>query len=242
MEAMDCKWQTAEAVMTGSLKYATEDIAVLATLRWKWQGQQLARNGRLVWIEREMTWNSTHNLICSQSKNVVCIRNSQCRYCSVFAVLWAFGSRLMFSFHRKSIVPLQTIKHMKLVINEHGHRTALIQQLLVSLHTAFLDYCSFRPSLPWFLEECSEMQLRFLSKAVFSPQLATTSSLWQTWTYFPNSVPDCLHMKTVYYFNLLLYINDFIIIIIIMVIFLNDTHYIQTALHGTAWLKMDMVG
>lgn len=41
--------------MTAGLKYATEDIAVLATCRWKWQGQQLARNGRLVWTEREMT-------------------------------------------------------------------------------------------------------------------------------------------------------------------------------------------
>lgn len=109
MGAMDCKWQTAEAGMTASLKYAAEDVAALAALRWKWQGQELARNGRLVWTEREMTWTSTHNLICSQSKNVVFIRNSRCRYCSVFAVLWAFGSRLMSSFHRKVIVPLQTV-------------------------------------------------------------------------------------------------------------------------------------
>lgn len=41
--------------MTASLKYAAEDVAALAALRWKWQGQELARNGRLVRTEREMT-------------------------------------------------------------------------------------------------------------------------------------------------------------------------------------------
>lgn len=32
--------------MTGSLKYVIEDIAVLAALRQKWQGQQQARSGK----------------------------------------------------------------------------------------------------------------------------------------------------------------------------------------------------
>lgn len=40
--------------MTGRLKYSTEDIAVLASVRWKWGGEQLAGNGSLIWTEREL--------------------------------------------------------------------------------------------------------------------------------------------------------------------------------------------
>lgn len=114
MWATGCKWQTREAVMTASLKYFTEDIAVLATLRWKWQGQQLARNRRLVWTEREITW-TTHNLICSQSKNVVCILNSQCHYCSMFAVPGlSVPGWCSVSIEKSLYCNVQTIKPMKL--------------------------------------------------------------------------------------------------------------------------------
>lgn len=108
--AMDCKWQTAGAVMTGRLKYSTEDIAVLASVRWKWRGEQLAGNGSLIWTERELLptiWSA------AKAEMWLVSWKSQSHYFGVICCSPCFWFHSHVLFPQKKTVPLQTAKPMK---------------------------------------------------------------------------------------------------------------------------------
>lgn len=101
---------------------------------WKWQGQQLARDGRLIQTKREMTWTTTCNLICNQRKNVVCVWNSQCCHLSVCCSLGSWFQADVFFPQKNHWTSAENKSYETIVINEHGHGSALIQQLLVSFY------------------------------------------------------------------------------------------------------------
>lgn len=183
MGAMDCKWQTAEAAVTASLKYATEDIAALAALRWKWQGQQLPRNGRLVWAESEMTWISTHSLICSQSKNV---------FETVSAVT---AVRLHFSG-----------------LSVPGWCSISIEKSL-----CFYRLLQLPPQPASVTQRTQWNPVKIFMQGIFSPsacyhQLPRADS--NISTYFPHSVPNCLHIKKKKKFIILIYYCTLIILLL----------------------------
>lgn len=94
---------------------------------WKWKPH----------LDRERA--STHNLICSQSRNVVGILKEPVPLLRCDLLLSLLLVPLACSISIEKNCPSTDSKtHESVVINEHGHGTALVQQLLVGLHTAFL--------------------------------------------------------------------------------------------------------